>query len=89
MRSTLTQIYFGELDPHSETISNRTYEQAARDATDIAVQLGKSLTAEQNKLFRRFSNSCRIMENCTGEDKFISGFRYGFRLALDCLTQER
>lgn len=84
MRSTIEELYYGNITP-----SDRSYQRSGQYANILRLitrneeELLKTLTTAQKETFDKFKDSTSELEGMTEITSFVLGFKLGVRITAE------
>ena len=85
MRSILEQFANGELPKSKPSNQNPEYKRALTIAADCEQKLLAKLNDEEKAIFEAFIDAQLDLENSTGTEQFVEGFKLGMLMAIEVL----
>ena len=88
MRSFIEEFYYGNIE--AQELSSElggTLKKKLNALTKSEEELTEKLSAEEKKLFDRYTNSCNEFLSMSTADSFISGFRLGAKFTHDVFVK--
>ena len=86
MRSILTELYFGNIGPNTQSFDRYSaLGKAMQVVADNEAKLIELLDGKEKKLFLEFVNAQMEVNGCTSLDKFIFGFKFGAQVMLEAM----
>ena len=84
MRSILTKLYFGEINPSYRTLQNaHSYKQKVREVAKREEELCQTLSKEQIERYETLMACRSTIETMETLEQFRYGFRLGLLMALE------
>lgn len=87
MKSILEEIYYGNRGSSENLEFGEAYHKALSEGCEIYEKLEKSLNKRQKKLLVKLFWSDSEQEAEAVKAVYIEGFKIGFRIAVECLTE--
>ena len=86
MRSTIEELYYGNLNPSVKLIRPQTaYARKVERMSDCETKLMELLDGKELSLFADFSALYNEIDAEGSPEAFVNGFRLGARLAFEAL----
>lgn len=88
MSGFIEDLYYGNIEAQELSLElGGTLKKKLKTLAKSEEELTEKLSAEEKKLFEKYSNSCNeFMSICTA-DSFISGFRLGAKFTHDVFVK--
>ena len=86
MSSILTELWYGNVDPHEDIPVNKSLLSLMGRNRDKLVE---TLTEQQKELLERYDSSLNEFHSFTEIEAFKYGFTLGIRLAFEAFTNNR
>ena len=88
MRSTLEDLYYGNITPGRQQISpNSELKRAVDRVARFESQLTERLDDPGQTILAKFVESKDEAESITALENFILGFRLGARIMMECMDE--
>lgn len=86
MRTTLEDLYYGNITPNEQRMTPGSELKRAMDrVAKCEEQLTKLLNEEGQQTLTRFIRSQHEINSITATENFILGFRLGVRIMAECM----
>lgn len=90
MHSVLTELFYGNINPHSSNNNENTaYKDAMKLLSQIEHDLLPLLEGESKRLFNRFAEAYGELNDVVALEKFSFGFRLGAALMGEVLAGQQ
>ncbi len=89
MRKTLEDLYYGNIIPHEKRITAKSeLQRMIKRAAECEGKLTAMLNDEEKHTLSVLMSAQREIDGITAIENFISGFRLGVRLMIDCMEDD-
>ena len=88
MRSTLEDLYYGNITPGTQQITpNSELKKATDRVARFESQLTERLDEDGQTILAKLVESKDEIESITALENFILGFRLGARITMECMDE--
>ena len=88
MRTLMTELFFGNLNPQNQRIKHGSdYEATEQRIVSLEDKLTKTLDDEQKRTFKLYAENIAEQGEVDLLETFITGFRCGMRLAYEAMDE--
>ena len=88
MRSTLEDLYYGNITPGEQQIApNSELKRATDRVTRFEDQLMERLDEDGQAILAKLLESQDEADSITARENFILGFRLGARITMECMDE--
>ena len=89
MRKTLEDLYYGNIIPHEKRIAAKPeLQRMIKRAAECEGKLTAMLNDEGKHTLNVLISAQQEIDGITAIENFISGFRLGVRLMVDCMDDD-
>ena len=89
MRKTLEDLYYGNIIPHEKRIAAKSeLQRMIKRAAECESKLTAMLNDEEKHTLSVLMSAQQEIDGITAIENFISGFRLGVRLMIDCMGDD-
>ena len=89
MRRTLEDLYYGNIIPHEKRIAAKSdLQRIVKRAAECESKLTEKLNDEEKHMLNVLISAQQEIDGITAIENFISGFRLGVRLMIDCMDDD-
>ncbi len=89
MRKTLEDLYYGNIIPHEKRITAKSeLQRMIKRAAECEAKLTGMLNDEEKHTLNVLMSTQQEIDGITAIENFISGFRLGVRLMVDCMDDD-
>lgn len=89
MRSTLEDLYYGNIAPNERQVTAKSeLQRMMKRADECESQLAELLNVKDRHTLNALTNAQQEINGITAIENFILGFRLGFRLIMECMDED-
>ena len=89
MRQTLEDLYYGNIIPHEKRITAKSeLQRMIKRAAECEGKLAERLNDEEKHTLNVLMSAQQEIDSITAIENFISGFRLGVRIMIDCMDDD-
>lgn len=89
MRSTLENLYYGNITPGEKQVSAKSeLQRMISRAAECEDRLSELLNEKDRHMLNTLTNAQEEINSITAVENFILGFRLGVRLIMECMDED-